>query len=84
MHNRKLEDPMKHEIAGLESDVIRIVGGSWPTRQKCTHPNGRVESAIASVCVDCGDSEPGWLVRRVQALEDEVTQLRESVRPENR
>ena len=55
-----------------------------PTSQNCKHFSGRIENPIVSVCVDCGDSEPGWLVRRAQVLEDEVAKLREFTQPENR
>ncbi len=79
MHDRVLENAFTDE----KIEIDRIVMEQRRRIDGCTH-SARTENAIASVCVDCGDSEPGWLVRRVQVLEDEVTQLRESVRPENR
>lgn len=82
MHDRKLEDPMQHEVADLELDRFVVPPRVFKDARQCNHT--RVDDGLWDVCMDCGDREPGWLVRRVQALEDEIAKLRESVQPENR
>lgn len=70
MHDRKLES-------------IADETGIGHVSSNCA-PHIYAKNAIASVCIECGDSQPGWLVRRVQALEDQVAKLREFTQPENR
>ena len=94
MHDRKLEDmtddrqilahadeyqrPMPHD------EAFQFVGYEPITIEPCNHRRPH-DNGLTTTCFKCGHVESGWLVRRVQALDDEVAALRNLVTPlENR